>query len=431
MKENNTIGCLAFCDDFNRKYTELKQKLPYHINVIDELHIDENAHSRILCKLLQCKNPVSGEYEILQSLLDYIRKRTKDKTFDCIKFSNPTITQEKARIDLWIRDYETGYATILENKVYNAQDQEEQLSRYIQRTKDDGFSSEHIYVVYLSRTGEEPDEQSWGEYKEDFETRYVNLSFRDDILQWLKLNVLPEIRQKDTYLLYAVKEYVDYLEGEFDKRNINKKMNKDMNEYLKKALGIGHDVDNNMVLDKLTAKREEVNTLINYIDSAINEVKDNIDKNFVARWKDSDAEIIIKNAVQTIASDLHLQPKVHFGDTTCATYMYIAFRKPDWELSIVFEKYHNHDFFVYIGLPGEENVNQHYVDLKKFIFNCHNYKREHPFGWEWIDDYNDKPEELLRDIKNGKFKNFIKERTEKILKDIEQQEVHLSCPQQS
>ena len=139
MTENKIIECFAFSDDFNRKYTELKHHLPYHINVIDELHIDENAHSRILCKLLHYKNSVSGEYEILHSLLDYVRKKTKDNTFDCIEFSNPTITQEKARIDLWIRDQETGYAAILENKVYNAQDQEEQLSRYIQRTMNDGF----------------------------------------------------------------------------------------------------------------------------------------------------------------------------------------------------------------------------------------------------------------------------------------------------
>ena len=423
MKEDNIIKCLRFSDDFYRKYTELKQQLPYHINVIDELHIDENAHSRILCKLLQCKNPVSGEYEILQSLLDYIRKRAKDKTFERIELINPIITQEKARIDLWIRDQKTGYAVIVENKVYNAQDQEEQLSRYIQRTKDDGFSSEHIYVVYLSRTGEEPDEQSWGEYKEDFETRYVNLSFRDDILEWLKMNILPEIRQKDTYLLHAVKEYVDYLEGEFDIRDINKKMNKDMNENLKNALGIGHDTDNQTALEILTRKRDEVNSLINYIDSTINEVKDNIDKNYVDRWKKSDAEKIIENAAQTIASDLNLQTELHFGD---ATYMYIAFRKGDWELSIVFEKYHTHKFFVYIGLPGEKYVDQHYVDLKSFIFNCHNARRNHPFGWEWI-YYNDKPEELLRDIINmDSFKNFIMKYLKGILAKIKENNINLS-----
>ena len=34
-----------------QKKEELKQELPYHINVIDELHINENAHSRILTQL--------------------------------------------------------------------------------------------------------------------------------------------------------------------------------------------------------------------------------------------------------------------------------------------------------------------------------------------------------------------------------------------
>ena len=30
-----------------------KHKTPFHLNVIDELHANENAHSRILIKLLQ------------------------------------------------------------------------------------------------------------------------------------------------------------------------------------------------------------------------------------------------------------------------------------------------------------------------------------------------------------------------------------------
>ena len=53
---------------------KLLSQLPYHINVIDELHINENAHSRILAKILQFRD-TSGKYEILESLIDFIKRK--------------------------------------------------------------------------------------------------------------------------------------------------------------------------------------------------------------------------------------------------------------------------------------------------------------------------------------------------------------------
>ena len=35
------------------------EKLPFHFNVIDELHADENAHSRILQKILMYKQKMN------------------------------------------------------------------------------------------------------------------------------------------------------------------------------------------------------------------------------------------------------------------------------------------------------------------------------------------------------------------------------------
>ena len=39
---------LHFIDRFSHDVSQEKLKLPYHLNVIDELHINENGHSRIL-----------------------------------------------------------------------------------------------------------------------------------------------------------------------------------------------------------------------------------------------------------------------------------------------------------------------------------------------------------------------------------------------
>ena len=227
---------LKFSEDFRVAKEKEEEKLPYHINVIDELHINENAHSRVLTKLLQYKNE-KKEYLILQSLLNYIVNSKKMATFNQISIKEPTITQEIARIDLWVRD--ENYAIIFENKIYNAADQDAQICRYIERTKEKKYQEGQIFVIYLSRDGKEPDEQSWGSYKESFKSRYVNLSFRYDILPWLKNDVIPNVRQKDVYLLSALQQYVFFLEGDkmFRTDGIYKNMNMELNKMIEEKFG--------------------------------------------------------------------------------------------------------------------------------------------------------------------------------------------------
>ena len=158
---------------------QMEAKQPYHLNVIDELYINENGHSRILAKLLQYKSE-NQHYEILESLLCFIVEKLKNEKFGSINVNKPAITQEKERIDLWVRE-KGQYAIIFENKIYNAMNQDAQLSRYIDKTKDYGYREDQIFVIYLSQNGEPPAEQSWGNYKESFQCRYMNLSFRDHI----------------------------------------------------------------------------------------------------------------------------------------------------------------------------------------------------------------------------------------------------------
>lgn len=233
------------------KLKKEKGKLPFQLNVIDELHINENAHSRILQKLLQYRTP-DGKFELLQSLINYIK--TKKMKFSAMpEIVSPEITQEEARIDLWVRDRD--YAIIFENKVYDANDEEAQLKRYIDKTKDLGYDLSQIYVVYLSsRDGHGPDTQTWGPYKEEFEPRYVNLSFCDNIREWLKLDVLPNLRNnrnEETLLISAVVQYADYLDGLFSQRDADKIVN-----YLDKSLGYNNAKDwYNMVVRKDKAQQ--------------------------------------------------------------------------------------------------------------------------------------------------------------------------------
>ena len=129
--------CFRFSEILQRGLDNLIAFKPFHINVIDELHINENGHSRILCKLLQYRTK-RGNYELLESFLSFVGEKymrdEKEIPLEKIKIENPIITQELERIDLWVRE-KGKYAIIFENKVCGASDQEAQIFRYIPKIR--------------------------------------------------------------------------------------------------------------------------------------------------------------------------------------------------------------------------------------------------------------------------------------------------------
>lgn len=238
-----------------------KHLVPYHLNLIDELHINENGHSRILYKLLEYRDP-DGDYIFLKSLLKYIAKNCE--AFEKICVINPEITQELCRIDLWVRDRAGGYAIIFENKVYNATDQEAQIARYIECTQDNEYPLDKIFVVYMPQMDDkDPADDSWGEYKEAFASRYVKFSFRNGVLPWLKSDVLPSIPDKDKLLKSAIEQYVDYLEGLFKQRESDKQLYIMIENYIKEKLGLNDDPFANK--KKLERKIEELDEVRQYL----------------------------------------------------------------------------------------------------------------------------------------------------------------------
>ena len=254
---SNYEKLIQFTENFTIEYEKEKLSLPYHINIIDELHINENGHSRILYQLLKYQNS-KKEYEFLQYLLKYIQTKYKKINFH---IKNPQITQEQERIDLWIKDVD--YAIIFENKIYNAIDQEAQLARYIDKTIAKGYDKNDIYVVYLSQSGQNPSDSSWGNYKDTFQKRYINLSFQNDILFWLKEYILPNIRQKDYFTQCAIVQYIDYLNGLFNLRTINIKMNMNLNKM----------ISDHFELEKCKNDQERFNSISDIINDMNNLIK--------------------------------------------------------------------------------------------------------------------------------------------------------------
>jgi len=276
---SNFQELMLFLKEFNEIYINEEKKLPYHINLIDELHAGENAHSRILAKLLQQQEPISKTHQILNSFINYIvGKCSSHHDFAKIKICKPEITQEKRRIDLWIRD--KNYAIVFENKVKWASDQANQLERYIDITKEYNFKEEQIFVLYLPPTYEkEPDEQTWGKYynQDIHKKRYLNISFKDDILPWLKNDVLPIICKSDYYLSSSIEQYIDHLEGEFSLREINKKMNMELQSFIKEKLGL-NEVEPELALKIVSNKIKEMEDALDQLEKMQEEIQTDLTK---------------------------------------------------------------------------------------------------------------------------------------------------------
>lgn len=269
---------ILFSDDFGKRIRQERLVLPYHMNIIDELHINENAHSRILYKLLQFIN-ANGEFEILSSLIRFIQEKRHSKSFSTISVKSPLLSQEESRIDLWVRDED--YAIIFENKIYNAADQEAQLSRYIERTRLE-YDLDRIFVVYISGSGKEPDAQSWGTYQDHFKDRYINLSFRDDIRNWLRKDVIPNLRRKDSFLQSALDQYIDYLDGLFFKRTIENKMIMKLDSFIIEHFDLNRY---NNDAEKVKALQEEIDNMSEVIEK-MTSLRDSYRQNIFNSWKE-------------------------------------------------------------------------------------------------------------------------------------------------
>ena len=352
---------------------EWLSKLPYHLNVIDELHINENAHSRILTKLLQYKSE-SGRYEFLESLLAYIVTKRDCTAFGYIIIKEPQITQEKCRIDLWVRDKE--YAIIFENKVYNARDQEHQLSKYINQTKQCNYREEQIFVVYLSSWGQEPEEQSWDKYKDVFASRYVNLSFRDDIVNWLKKQVILNIRDKDFYLNSAVLQYIDYLEGIYKKRTIDKEMNMEIRKVIEERLKLDKCLDNREKVRILQSKIDDMDEILQQMETMQNEYRNKI----FASWREEVANRYPQYRHTTPEDDTHVGVIMEIGGIEVWAYIFEnsqLYCQVEMSRDLPNKKRNIKKSWVYLGLedllPQEQtDAICKYFDYNDFegVFNC-------------------------------------------------------------
>lgn len=208
--------------ELNELYKSKKATLPYSINVIRELHANENANSRILRGLLQYSH--NGQSPVLQSFIERL-KAIADCPID-ISIQNPELTNEQDnRIDLLIKEKKS-YAIIVENKIWGASDQEEQIERYIDYVIDLGIPRRSIFVVYLTLDGNkkvsdisltDKAKKHLG-YSNKNNGRFICMNFKDDIIPWLDTLMDLEETRNEPLLSSSITLYIDFLKEYFDAR---------------------------------------------------------------------------------------------------------------------------------------------------------------------------------------------------------------------
>ena len=189
--------------------------------LFDLANANENANTKVLKHLLQHNN-----HQFLPSFL----KRVGLPAIS--DFSTIQVTdQEKAIgpkdtgfIDLYIK-YD-GLSVIIENKIYGAGDTDKQLARYIATVNEvenvefdtwynnpNPTVNKETHVVYLTADGtKEPTDDSLPQNIKNL-INYYPINYIDDILPWLKEDVLPNLSYgADGIMIAGVLQYIAFLE---------------------------------------------------------------------------------------------------------------------------------------------------------------------------------------------------------------------------
>ena len=439
------LDLLKLAEIYAKKLKEIKNRYPYHVNPIEELHANENANSRILCALLRYQ--IDGEYKILKS---FIKRFFAEFQIDI--GVTPTIETEQYRIDLSVRETKK-YAIIFENKIHDAGLQKNQLARYIEKLKnEEGFEYEQIYIVFLPSSGYyEPNDCSWHkeipgkcgdscngecklkdqkpELRERFEKegRYQKVTFREDILNWLKEDVLPNLLYKETLLQASVLLYIYYLEGLFNLRTTENNKFMELREYIIKELKLDRNCSIEDKIEELLQKMHSLDELKKEMNNLYDDYRREYIKSRFEGFINDFKEIIkdVENKFNLI-TDFKQVPKENFLFS-------LGFKREGWDLYILFDCYIFGGFYVYIGKHCEETTNG-YMNQNYCIPNWEqSYINNHPHGWKWLiktDPNNDDFLKSLESNKGERIKEYLMCEIDTILNEIEKHpnEITMTIP---
>lgn len=136
----------------NNKIKLHKNEVSYNLFTISSYNSYlENFHSDIIASLLDPKGLHQQGNTFLYLFIEFLNE---SYSFNISNgdFQNSIVSRETGRLDIWIRDEVSKQSIIIENKINNAADMEEQIDRYFSYAQD-ARKYEVKAVVYLSLDG--------------------------------------------------------------------------------------------------------------------------------------------------------------------------------------------------------------------------------------------------------------------------------------
>ena len=360
---------LKIAKELNKLYASRKKSLPYSVNVISELHANENANSRILRGLLQYSH--NGKYPIFQKFIECIHLHT-----DCelgLVIKNPEFTN---RIDLLIKEKKT-YAIIIENKIWDAVDQEAQIERYVDYVDGLAIPRKKIFTIYLTSDGsKEVSDRSLTDKAKKYlgctnknNGRFICINFKEHIIPWLDELTNDTKINNEPLLLSAITQYCDYLKECFDLRKED----------------IEIEIQN---LQELLQTRNDVDKLQEIVSSTIDNKILGICKNKICKSLKKKGYII--KSYEFSYNNFLLEIEV-----------------PNWKKCWWVMGNDGIKLFSGIWKNSKERVYKKDIAMLKDVYNesdgDYNY-----IGWDWHDDYELNDEFWINlEVHSVKFVNFI------------------------
>lgn len=273
---NNIRFWLDIASEFESSREKELQRYPYRFNLINELGANENAHTRIMLQLLSYKE--GNNYRFLCSFIDML---CRTNSIYSLQILNPVIIYNKDYIDGLIEDRSKEYAIIIENKICNAPDQYKQIERYYKQVISYGVRKECIFVIYLTLDGR----KKVSEYslpdslRKELEGNFVEMNYKDNILPWLKNDILPNIMRKDYLLESGIEQYIDYLEYELGISNLDKLIQGAMNDFIYEKLNL----KDKSLQDKWNFLNQSI-TELNNLRNSLSELQKNESDMLIQSW---------------------------------------------------------------------------------------------------------------------------------------------------
>ena len=191
-----------------KRYEDILEKQGAKLNfnifdIITDKWKRENLHSEILKFLLE------NYEEFFDNFLDFIEIKNKEE------YSNSEITNEEAKIDILIKS--ENKAIIVENKINEAPDQNEQLARYYKKVKYE-YKKEVEKIIYIVPSeNKNPNEQTFGKdekIKKEINDRFIKIKGFDGSENDL-VSCLEKSRDK-------LKSNLEKTKNNLDSENFNK-----------------------------------------------------------------------------------------------------------------------------------------------------------------------------------------------------------------